>query len=68
MKKPRPKESKGGPWADQNETESSPPDTRPEEYGDANPYQAQGDKTPEPRPAAPEREIPDDRVEREQDR
>lgn len=68
MEKPRPKKSKDVPWADQSETESNPPETGPEEYGDPNPYQAPGDKTAEPRPAAPEREIPDDRVEREQDR
>lgn len=34
MDKPEPKETKGVPWADHNETESTPPDTRREEYGD----------------------------------
>jgi hypothetical protein len=28
MEKPRPKETVGVPWADHNETESSPPDPR----------------------------------------
>lgn len=32
-----PKETSGVPWGDHNETASSPPDTRREEYGDANP-------------------------------
>jgi hypothetical protein len=35
MDKPQPKETKGVPWADHNETESTPPDTRRERYGDA---------------------------------
>jgi hypothetical protein len=37
MDEPKPKETKGVPWADHNETESTPPDTRREEYGDAEP-------------------------------
>ena len=31
---PRPDSTKGVPWGDHNETESSPPDPRREEYGD----------------------------------
>lgn len=34
MDKPEPKETKGVPWADHNETESTSPDTRREEYGE----------------------------------
>ena len=37
MDQPHEKETKGVPWADHNETESSPPDTRREEYADAEP-------------------------------
>jgi hypothetical protein len=32
-----PKETKGVPWGDHNETASTPPDTRREEYGEADP-------------------------------
>lgn len=39
MDSPQPKETKGVPWADHNETESTPPDTRREEYEDAEPGQ-----------------------------
>ena len=34
MDEPKAKETKGVPWADHNETESTPPDTRREEYGE----------------------------------
>lgn len=34
MDEPKPRETKGVPWADHDETESTPPDTRREEYGD----------------------------------
>jgi hypothetical protein len=37
MDNPRPEQTKGIPWADHNETESSPPDPRREEYGAADP-------------------------------
>ena len=33
VESPRPDTSKGVPWGDHNETESSPPDPRREEYG-----------------------------------
>lgn len=33
------KETKGVPWGDHNETPSTPPDTRREEYGDRDPSQ-----------------------------
>jgi hypothetical protein len=32
-------ETGGVPWADHNETPSTPPDTRREEYGDSDPSQ-----------------------------
>lgn len=53
MSNPRPEHTKGVPWADHNETESSPPDPRREEYGDAAP-----DKTADERAA--DRASPDD--------
>jgi hypothetical protein len=62
-----PKETKGVPWADHNETESSPPDTRRDEYGDANPYQTPGEKKAEPRPGSTERESVESDAERESD-
>src|SRR5690349_9514094 len=34
MSEPNAKETKGVPWADHNETESTPPDTRREQYGE----------------------------------
>lgn len=37
MDNPRPEHTKGVPWADHNETESSPADPRREEYGEADP-------------------------------
>ena len=43
MDKPEPKETKGVPWADHNETESTEPDTRREEYGTEAPDQVKGD-------------------------
>ena len=63
-----PKETNGVPGTDQDETEMSPPDRSPDEYGDENPYQKPGEPVTEPRPNTPERESPDDRVEREQER
>jgi hypothetical protein len=39
MDQPGEKETKGVPWGDHNETTSTPPDTRREEYGDADPEQ-----------------------------
>lgn len=39
MHDPRPKETKGVPWGDHNETASGAPETRREEYGDADPSQ-----------------------------
>jgi hypothetical protein len=34
MENPKPEHTRGVPWADHNETESSPPDPRRDEYGD----------------------------------
>lgn len=68
MDEKRPKENKGIPGADHNEAEVSPPDRTPDEYGDENPYQKPGPQVTEPRPNSPERESPDDSVEREQER
>ena len=68
MDQPKPKETKGVPWADHNETESTAKERTPDEYGDENPYQKPGEKVAEPRPSAPERESPDKSVEREQER
>ncbi|HEX6941766.1 MAG TPA: hypothetical protein VF128_02495 [Gemmatimonadaceae bacterium] len=34
MDQPKPQETKGVPWADHNETASTPPDARRDEYGD----------------------------------
>ena len=44
MDGPDPKETKGVPWADHNETESSPEDTRREEY-------SEGDEIPDEKSA-----------------
>ena len=63
----QPKETTRGPRGKDKETETGQPETRQHEYGDANPYQAPGQKTTEP-PGATERETADDRVEREQER
>jgi hypothetical protein len=43
MEKPEPKETKGVPWADHNETESTEADTRREEYGAEAPDAVKGD-------------------------
>ena len=68
-KGPKEKETKGVPWADHNDTESSPAKRNPDEYGDENPYQKPGEQVAEPpRPNTPERESLDERVEREQER
>jgi hypothetical protein len=46
MQNPRPEQTKGVPWADHNETETSPPDPRRDEYGEDDP-----DKTADERVA-----------------
>jgi hypothetical protein len=43
MDGPDPKETKGVPWADHNETESTPEDTRREEYSEADPNKKSDD-------------------------
>ena len=44
MDGPDPKETKGVPWGDHNETESSPEDTRREEYSGS---ESDADRRPE---------------------
>ena len=48
MDNPRPEHTKGVPWADHNETESSPPDPRREEYGDADPEKNADERAADP--------------------
>lgn len=73
MEKPQPKETKGVPWADHNETETSPPDTRREEYGNADPDQTADERASEATPSgdtgsgATERPSDEDRAEIEHD-
>ncbi len=53
MNKPEPNTTRGVPWADHNETESTPPDPRRDEYGEEDPdtnadQRAAGGSEPDP--------------------
>ena len=65
MDGPQPKETKGVPWADHNETESSPEDTRREEYEDDR--KVPDEKSADYGSSATERPTDDDRTEIEHD-
>jgi hypothetical protein len=68
MEKPRPKTTEGVPWSDHNETESSPPDPRREEYDDAGDSGLTADeRVANPPGRGTERESNEDRAEREQE-
>lgn len=67
MDKPDPKETKGVPWADHNETESSPPDSRREEYGDEAPPETKDGNAADYGSSATERPTDEDRGDVEQD-
>lgn len=62
-----PKETKGVPWADHNETESSPEDTRREQYGDSGPNRGADDESADYGSSATERPTDEDRGDVEQD-
>lgn len=66
MDGPEPKETKGVPWADHNETESSPEDTRREEYSEEE-RQAPDEQSGDYGSSATERPTDDDRTEIEHD-
>jgi hypothetical protein len=65
MDGPQPKETKGVPWADHNPTESSPEDTRREEYSGER--DMPDDKSGDYGSSATERPTDDDRTEIEHD-
>ena len=68
MEKPRPKTTEGVPWADPDETESSTPDPRREEYdGDSDSGLSADERVANPPGRGTERESNEDRAEREQD-
>ena len=62
-----PKETKGVPWADHNETESSPTDTRREEYAETDPNKKSDDESADYGSRATERPTNEDRGDVEQD-
>jgi hypothetical protein len=62
-----PKDTPGVPGADHNETESSPPDTRREEYSDSDPDRKPVDDSADYGSSATERPTDEDRGDVEQD-
>lgn len=67
MDVPDPKETKGVPWGDHNETESNPEDTRREEYGEEAPESVSGSESADYGSSATERPTDEDRGDVEQD-
>jgi hypothetical protein len=66
MDKPRPNTTKGVPWGDHNETESTPVDPRREEYGDDDADLSADERANKPTRGT-ERETYEDQPEREGD-
>lgn len=67
MDGPDPKETKGVPWSDHNETESSPEDTRREEYGEEAPDSTSGTESADYGSSATERPTDEERGDVEHD-
>ncbi len=67
MEGPDPKETKGVPWGDHNETESGPADTRREQYDDNGPNKSADDEPADYGSSATERPTDEDRGDVEHD-
>ena len=65
MDGPDPKETQGVPWADHNETDSTPEDTRREEYSDSDAIP--DEKSADSRSSVTDRPTDEDRGDAEQD-
>ena len=67
--KPDPRETKGVPWADHNETEDTGPDKRREEYGEEAPAEVRGpgEESGDSGSSATERPTDEDRGDVEHD-
>ena len=67
MDGPDPKETKGVPSSDHNDTESSPEETRREEYGEEAPDSVSGSESADYGSSTTERSTDEDRGDVEQD-